>query len=394
MLLSGRLGKQIENLDRKNSSVRNFFRMMLSEWGVCLTPQGREWMQTELNGGSTPREYEEKDIQKNILDFDFRSIPSSAFSGIQFPEKDRSVLVVQVLKVTDISRPVGPEDETESEEGAEEISHRRTVKRFSGGRRFLRLNLSSLAGEIKFEALEVFRNDSISENLVPGTKLLLRGPINLVAGFALLESQNSVKVLGGGVKRLAESWQLNRDVKARRGDITSGDQSSALAGPPRFISFLDYLKLKPTKSLAEKPKPPTQDTTKQEIEQERRSLENATVTDKLKDLKSAKVARDAFAMKGKGNNIPRRPRSRRENDELIDMYKPPSHQAPQLASFIRLDKCATLHDAQMLSDAVNQSKAEDFRPPSSGRGGKGSSRSRESHKGMKGGSRVKGKARM
>ena len=394
--------KREYTLKNQRKIGKNFWmkRSFQSEWGVSTTESGEHWLSNEFNHESPLKDTQTDKILNSLLDIDFRAIPQLSFDGIQIPEASDQVMIVQLLKISDISKPLGPEDETEADEGLEEIYARKGPKKFFGGKRLLRLNLTSLSGEMKFEALEMTRIDCLSENLIPGTKLILKGPLEMCAGFALLDSKERVKVLGGGVKRLSDGWKLNRDVKAaRKGDLTGEQQPSHSSnGPPRFISFLDSVKVKQPKKAQETQAPQQIKEQQQTADEDtkNRMVDAVNVSDKLKDLRSAKVTSDSFAIKGKGNfrRAPHdRRQSRRENDALVDMYRPPVHQAPTLSAFFRLDKCSNLHDAQILSDAMMHDGVESREVQKSDNGGKGSFRSREMHVRRKGIGKGRGKDR-
>ena len=374
---------------------------MESEWGVSLTQAGKKWLETETQQGSGEKSLNFDRVRGYLLDIDFRLMPASTFDGVKFPDTPGSKMIFQLVKIADISKPVGPEDDTEAEDGFEEIPQRKGPKRYTGGKRLLRLNLVGLSGEIKVEALEVCRIEALTEDLVPGTKILLNGPISIVAGFAILEAKNSVSVLGGGVKRLAEGWKFNREVKARRGDLSSADPFPVTSdGPPRFISFLDIQKGNPKKDFSNKkdssPSKLKVEDPKEENDRPARVVESLGRSDKLKELQSAKLGSDAFAMRSKGSGRAPRDRNqrRRENDELIEMFRPPSYHAPKLAAFVRLDKCTSLQEAQMLSDAMaEQLKHEDVPDDPNRKGGKGYTRQREFNGRSKGSGPGKGKGK-
>ncbi len=68
---------------------------------------------------------------------------------------------------------------------------------------------------------------------------------------------------------------------------------------------------------------------------------------------------------------------RRDQDDLIEQYKPPSKSTPQLAAFARIDKCESIVGAQLLADSAipeSRNQAYDGKPATGagrGKGGKG-----------------------
>ena len=323
------------------------------DWGFSLTQSGIDYFSDDSQ--LTPSKLSDERIRNELLSMDFRTIPESCFEGVRIPVNASETMIVQLAKAVDISRPVGPEDEgSDGEESTEEEAPRPDQRSFKGAKRVLRLTLVSLGGSQRFEALEIRRIEALTDALVPGTKLLLRGPLRQHAGFVLLESGSSVKIVGGGVKRLADGWQLNKDVKARRHDLGG---PADVSGPPKFISFLDFKKLSKQAKQALIPvaaSAPASAQTVPEKDQPQRTLADSELaSEKVKQLQGAKISADAFAMKSKGGKGVRRERtSRRERDELVEQYKPPSRSAPQLGAFVRLDKMTSLQDAQRLNDAM------------------------------------------
>jgi len=320
--------------------------LSIPEWGLTLTETGNEFF------GETCQS-----VKKAMLDMDFRQIPDDSFLGISLPELPSQALVFQLIKAVDISKPVGPEDEGDAETAEEEEQGSVQKILFKSARRTLKLTLVSPMGSLRIEALEVSRISSLTDGCVPGTKILLSGPLKTVAGFVLLERDQSVRILGGRVKRLAEGFKLNEEVKARRKDIVN-EQSSA-SGPPKFVSFLDLKKRggNSQKKKTETPKVVVVD----EPAEVRTVGDSVVVSDKVKELQANKLEADAFAMKergGKGGKGGRSNRhaARRERDELAEQYKPPSRTAPQLSAFVRLDKVSNLEDAQRLHNAVEESR--------------------------------------
>lgn len=331
----------------------------IHEWGLSLTPEGLRFMR-DACGEVSKAELTREQIKRYLLDCDFRQIPEGSFSEFPSCLPDGKNLIVQLIKALDVSRPVGPEDEagSDSDEGDEEgeIIYQRVSK---GGKRMLRLTLVTPGGTTRFDALEVVRQQFLPEIIVPGAKFTLKGPLRNVAGLMALESSDSMKPIGGGVKRLTDSFKQNQDVKARRKDLNHEHLASE-HGPPKFISFLDMKKTPKRKESKSVCKPEPESSTKKQpagdmkAEAPTRTVDNTHFSDKARELESAaKLSSDAFAMKAyKGKGQPRRERtSRRDRDELLEQYKPPSRTAPQIV--LRLDKMSNLEDAQRIHDEVS-----------------------------------------
>ena len=317
--------------------------MEFIDWGLALTPLGEAFMKESLS----LKVLDDVLIRRYLLNSDFRTIPSDCFGDIRIPDRSGLSLIFQVVKAVDISKPLGPEEEAEDETVDEEGSR----KAFKGSKRTLKITLVSPGGILRIDALEIVRLAALTESCVPGTKILIKGPVNVSSGFLLLESENTIKVLGGSVKKLVDGYKLNEEVKQRRRDMVSaGDQ---VGGPPKFISFLQLNK-KDIKKRPDPIEPPPR--LAAPIESTSRAVDDkAEVSEKIKELQESKLASDAFAMKAKGKGGKgRRVSSRRERDELIDQYKPPSRSAPQLSAFVRLDKVSNLEDAQRLHDAFEK----------------------------------------
>ena len=315
-----------------------------------------DFLKEQLEDESSHETISEDIVRNYLLDSDFRSIPEGCVTGVKVPIARGDAIITQLVKAVDISRPVGPEDEEEGEEDpSEEADVPKEKRQFRGNKRLMRLTLVSVGSVVKFEVLEVGRIACLSDDLVPGCKFLLTGPLSSAGGFFLLKSNDCIKIVGGRVNRLAEGWKLNRDVKARRGGDRATEGLSG--GPPKFVSFMDY-QAKQSKRVAVAPVVVKVEPKKTTEPTPSRTVDGVDVSDKMKELQSAKLAGDAFAMRQKGGKGERKSRgSRRDNDELEMQYQAPSRTAPQLSAFVRLDKCATLQDAQLLSDAMAEKTA-------------------------------------
>jgi hypothetical protein len=364
----------------------------LEDWGLLPTTEGIEYLKDACLEDPSKDALDEFKIRKHLLDTDFRTIPEGAFSDARIPESEKSVQIFQLIKAVDISKPLGPEEEAEDEGSTEEDESSKGATKFRGSKRTLRLTLVSPGGTLRAEAIEVSRLPSLTDGCIPGTKIVLFGPLKIIAGFILLERESSIRIIGGKVKRLADGYKLNEEVKARRKDL-SHEQSG---GAPKFISFMELRKQPKKKQTVQAPVIQN-DKPIEEMKETRTIKENVEVSDKLKELQANKLSSDAFAMReksGKGGKGRRdRHAARRERDDLADQYRPPSRTAPQLAAFVRLDKVSNLEDAQRLHEAVVQEREPEDRPQKGrgkgkGKGGHGESRpSKGKGKGGKGYSR-------
>ena len=335
------------------------------EWGLNLTEEGIAHFTEELNDGSPSWNFTDTVIRKHLLETDIRQIPPTCFSEPKMPTAAGESLLVQLIKALDISRPIGPEGGIEDEEESTEEEIAQKTKVSKTGKRLLRFTFVTVSGNLRFDAIEVNRVNSLPAELVPGTKFLLSGPLTQMAGIVLINSGSAIQSLGGRVNRLAESFKQNRDAQARRG--AGGDRSGdAAGGPPKFVSFMDY-----RKRSKKQPAAPAQVTTAAPSEPSRAPAMGVDVSDKIKELQSVKLSVDAFAMKqrgaGKGERKGRR-ESRRDREAELDQYKPPSRNTPQLAAFVKFDKGMDLHEAHMLAEAARETEIAPISEPSRGKG--------------------------
>ena len=378
----------------------------IEEWGLSVTSQGLEFFSEVLCDAKATGTGREQ-IKRYLLECDFRQIPEGSFTETSTFLPPQGNLIVQLVKAIDVSRPVGPEDEdgsdSDEEEQEGEVKYQRVSK---GGKRMLRLTLATPGGASRVDALEVSRQQHLPEIIIPGAKFILKGPLRMVAGFIALESTDSIKPVGGGVKRLTDSFKQNQDVKARRKDLNH-EHGSSENGPPKFISFLDMKKAPKRKETKNAAKVVSESSTDKDgigeskPEAPTRTVDHTHISDKAKELESAaKLSADAFAMKAKkGKGQPRRERtSRRDRDELLEQYKPPSRTAPQVV--LRLDKISNLEDAQRIHDEVhtqNYSAQDSQRGKgfSRGKGSRGADGPSESGrgKGSSGGKGQRGKGK-
>ena len=255
--------------------------------------------------------------KSDYLNSDFRSLPSNLF------RPQTGAQLVQLVKCLDVSRPVGPEDEEEEN----------SVVTITKGNRLLRFTFVNVLGT-KFEAIEL-ATCSIPKEIAPGTKFSLTGEI--LNGYIAIESPTQLRLLGGRVGKLAEGWALNKDVKQRRGGGTQNGSA------PKFISFFDR------KQITQKVIPVAP------IDKEVSVARDCGVeiSKKSKDLQSAKLEGDTFAM--------RQPKERKPRVKRVDDYAPPPRGAPQLAAFVKLDSLNSLREAQEISDIATthaQSKTD------------------------------------
>jgi hypothetical protein len=362
----------------------------LSDWGLSVTQDALSFLSQDTEGESSKIPMKPDSVKKLLLECDFRHVPEGSFIPPILPEYHSDSTIVQLVKSVDISRPVGPEDEgDEEEESTEEDEQNRSQTVSRSAKRMLRLTFAVPGHSARLELVETARLQNLPENLVPGSKWLLRGPFRLVAGFYLLERSEQLRLVGGGVKRLTDGFNLNQDVKARRKDLTQEHGSS---GPPKFVSFMDLKKQPKKKETSQAPAKPV--VIAESVTA--RALPVTEVSSRVKELESGpRLAADTFAMKERKGGKGRGPRtSRRERDELLDQYKPPSRNAPQV--MIRLDKVSNLQDAQRLHDAMApppefpSTKSEGFAGYTGGNTGRQGNRNKGS-RGKGKGSRDEGK---
>ncbi|EFJ49912.1 hypothetical protein VOLCADRAFT_89400 [Volvox carteri f. nagariensis] len=147
-------------------------------------------------------------------------------------------LVLQISSVTDVSRPAS-----------------RECAAGSGADRLLCVRLTD--GKLSCKALEYQRVDQLSENLPPGTKVLLSNAT--VKNGVVLLNPKSIKVLGGRVDHLAEAWETQRRYGGVERPKASGPGDDGEMAPPfrHFVPGRDDKAAKLSgRSAAAAPKPP------------------------------------------------------------------------------------------------------------------------------------------
>jgi hypothetical protein len=313
-----------------------------SKFGVSISEEGFAILKDEIEN------MEAKSIENYLLESDIKQLVTSLFSPVLSDPSQPGKMLAQLGKVVDISRPIGPgdaEEDDDEDDISAEIGQKNGNRRIPSSRkRILKLNVFTIGGS-KFEFIEIEKIPDKFCSVPPGTKVLLNGPFQYMAGFYLLNRPGQIEILGGHVKRLADGWDMGNRVKEARKNtgVTSG-------GPPKFVSFFDRHKIKeglhpsqPSQTTTTSPSVPSAVPT-------RSIAPDIQVSDKSAAL--SKLSSDAFAMKtrGKGKREGRHSR-RREEDELIAQYKPPPVAAPQLAEFARIDKCDSLVGAQLLAES-------------------------------------------
>ncbi|KAK0411954.1 hypothetical protein QR680_005942 [Steinernema hermaphroditum] len=77
----------------------------------------------------------------------------------------------------------------------------------------------------------------LTEKTMPGTKVLLTGPITLEAGLLLIDAKNC-RVIGGKVDKLIEKWQMDQHGISR---------TAAKSGAPKWIPFTKKKNVKANK---------------------------------------------------------------------------------------------------------------------------------------------------
>ena len=119
-------------------------------------------------------------------------------------------LVLQISSVLDVTQP-------------EQYRNKQHEDK-SSNNRLLKLKLSD--GFTTLSAIEMQRLPELSVHTLPGTKLVLRGPVQ-VAGGKLLLGPDCCCLLGGQVAHLAEAFIINKSTSNQRAFVTSQE-------PPKF----------------------------------------------------------------------------------------------------------------------------------------------------------------
>ncbi|XP_040567345.1 uncharacterized protein [Lepeophtheirus salmonis] len=196
---------------------------------------------------------------EKALDFDLREIAQPFFPS-EIDRRSRKIdslenkdrVILQVKSIKNVSIP--------------KIEESR-----SGIPRLLKIALTD--GFTSMFAVEINPLDNISTETPPGTKVqLMDVNLDIVSGFILLRS-GSIKVLGGRVDRLAESWEISRKFASFKRD------SSSSSGPPPWVSFGKSIAIHPT--LNEKEANPVN--IKQNGKEERKSEEPSEFDSQRKD---------------------------------------------------------------------------------------------------------------
>ncbi|XP_060063367.1 tudor domain-containing protein 3-like [Ylistrum balloti] len=95
--------------------------------------------------------------------------------------------------------------------------------------RMLRLTMTD--GQQTCNAIEMQRLDRIGLDTAPGTKICIKGTVEVENGFLLLTNKNTIFV-GGRVNKLAENWELKK-MLAGQSRANVGSEG----GPPLFVPF-------------------------------------------------------------------------------------------------------------------------------------------------------------
>jgi len=335
-------------------SIANPVEAVSLKLGIQISQDGAAFLKDELEG-----KFDVKNIEKYFFESNFRELDACLFSPGLADLGHPGKMLVQLGKVTDVSKPVGPEDEGEEDNEDGEIS--RTNHRFGNSRnRILKINAFAIGGT-KFEFLEIEKlGDKFADNVPPGTKVMLHGPFENQSGFFLITRRDQIEVVGGRVGRLADGYDMGKRVREAR----QGGGVGRADGPPKFVSFLDRNTVKKVVTTkAPEMVMPTVAVLDTTIESRK---VDAVVSDKSAAM--GKISADAFAMRsGRSENRKGggRHTRRREEEALVAQYRPPPIAAPQLTQFARADKCPSLVGAQLL---VDNPAREDRAPPRSDRG--------------------------
>jgi hypothetical protein len=291
-----------------------------SRYGIRISADALSSLVEELN----VKDLDIKSFEKYFLESDFKQLDPSLYSPTLSDLSLAGKTLVQLGKVVDISRPVGPEDDEEGNEGAQKSANRPIPT--SGKHRLLKINVFTIGGN-KIEFLETEKVCDKLLSVPPGTKVLLKGPFRYMSGFYLINRPGQAEIIGGRVRRLADGWDMGNRVKEAR------QKGEGVIGPPKFVSFFDRKKFNQDSNKSASTSPtatvPTAPATVRTIAPE------ITISDKSATI--GKLSSDTFAMKSrsKGSGVKREGKyaRRREEDALIAQYKPPTISAPQLFDF-------------------------------------------------------------
>lgn len=152
-------------------------------------------------------------LAKRALDYDIRDIGETAFPDefTKDPSRLEKPIVVQIQKIRNVSAPKANEESTFAQ-------------------RMLKLTLHD--GKSSVIGLEINFISSLSINIPPGTKILLKDEGLEACHGVLRLTPNVVTVLGGKVVLMIEKWELNRSLAKHTRGAISGE-----GGPPPWIPF-------------------------------------------------------------------------------------------------------------------------------------------------------------
>jgi len=166
-------------------------------------------------------------MDKKLLNVDIRhkrsQITPTLPKSLHDQEELTGPLHLQIVSVKDVSRPAVERLDLASEN---------TVS-INGDtpKRILRLRLTD--GHSEITAIELNYCSQLKVcNLPPGTKILLKGTMEVVNGLVCIRPQN-VKVIGGVVQHLVQKWQATASQMDPFLMSTAGSGSS----PPPFVKF-------------------------------------------------------------------------------------------------------------------------------------------------------------
>ncbi|XP_071499989.1 tudor domain-containing protein 3-like [Diadema antillarum] len=132
-------------------------------------------------------------LTRKALDIDLKQIGSNALPpdiGKSKSDKVQGPYVLQIQKIRNIAAPKSNEDS-------------------SVAPRLLRLQLTD--GHVTCVGVVIETIHQIDLNTPPGTKVLLKGRVDVTNGFIIL-TPATVKVLGGRVEEMVERWELARQL--------------------------------------------------------------------------------------------------------------------------------------------------------------------------------------
>ncbi|CAK9154429.1 unnamed protein product [Ilex paraguariensis] len=156
-------------------------------------------------------------IESELSNLDLRSVGGPSLpdpSVLRKASHLQAPKVLQIASVRDISRSIAAE----------------SLGNSNNHRRLLRLKLTD--GHSEITAIEYSPIPSIPDNVVPGTKVLLKNKAMIRSGIVCLDAK-VITILGGVVQSLYEEWQMNQKYGGFSRSSRLSQETEA-GGPPPF----------------------------------------------------------------------------------------------------------------------------------------------------------------